>query len=117
MFSAILCTCQFNLAETAHKVISNGAKAADCKQRRKCLEMDEGRIVLPTQMLSLGVSKSELDVFYQKGFELERRRMFTSLHKVQEICKCLITLASDLASGQWVHEPFKVFELNKFALR
>lgn len=38
--SATLCACQFNLAEIAQKVISNGAKAADCKQRRKCLEMD-----------------------------------------------------------------------------
>jgi hypothetical protein len=39
--AAISCTCELNLAQIAQKVTSNGAKAADCKQRRKCLEPDE----------------------------------------------------------------------------
>jgi len=34
--SAILRVCALNLAEIAQNVSSNGAKAADCRQRRKC---------------------------------------------------------------------------------
>ena len=33
--------CELNLAEIAQKVSSNGANAADCRQRRKCLRMSE----------------------------------------------------------------------------
>jgi len=36
--SAIPRICELNLAEIAQNVSSNGAKAADCKQRRKCLK-------------------------------------------------------------------------------
>jgi hypothetical protein len=39
--SAIHCVCELNLAETAQNVTSNGANAADCKHRRKCLKPDE----------------------------------------------------------------------------
>ena len=37
----ISCSCESNLAEIAQNVTSNGANAADCKQRRKCLEQHE----------------------------------------------------------------------------
>ena len=37
MSSAIRCVCELNLAEIAQNVTSNGANAADCKHRRKCL--------------------------------------------------------------------------------
>lgn len=39
--AAMSCTCELNLAQMAQKVTSSGAKAADCKQRRKCLEPGE----------------------------------------------------------------------------
>jgi hypothetical protein len=39
--SAILCVCELNLAEIAHNVTSNGANAADCKHRRKCLNIGD----------------------------------------------------------------------------
>jgi hypothetical protein len=71
-----------------------------------------------TQILSLVVSTSELEFFFhQKGFEFERGRVLTSLHKAFESCKRLMTFASDLTSGQWVHEPFNIFELVEPTLR
>ena len=39
--SAVPWICELNLAEMAQKVSSNGANAADCKQRRKCLNLGE----------------------------------------------------------------------------
>ena len=42
--STIPCICELNLADMAHNVSNNGANAADCKQRRKCLKL--GKIFL-----------------------------------------------------------------------
>jgi hypothetical protein len=106
--SAIPCTCELNLAEIAQKVMNNGANAADCKQKRKCLEMDkmflhdrDGHFdILKRPHQTLRSLNSLFFSFHQKEFEFERGSAFTSSHNAWESCKRLTTFARDVSSGQ-----------------
>ena len=75
--SATLCIWELNLAEMAQNVSSNGANAADCKQRRKCLKLGEilpydwDVFVVLARMLSSDVSKSGLEIFIEKRLNRE----------------------------------------------